>query len=620
MVVFNMFDNAIFGDETQFDIKSALNRGLSETVVITDDVGRVKGFVRALSESETIGDVVARVKGFVRALSESESIMDSVARVLGFHRFITDSTGQINSIFGNDDDQSIETFATYPDQTTADANWIPIDTNCRVNVTSNELEIIAQRDGSNDNAYFDLGSPISDTVWELRCKLNASIFTGGGSIINEIFFGISDSATANFALGLHNHISFRVRRSTSDFFHITYKENPNSLQAPTLFTWFPVEGVDYWIKISRIDATNVRVGVYSDVNFNTLIEAGEATIPAGITGLRYIRLNNRNDSTGSLADITLGIDDIQLFHPFINILISDTVSKSQVLGRALSETIIVGADVVARVVAQLRAISDPAITIMDSVSISQALNRALNELIPVSDIVVRAGSTYNRFITETIVISDVVSAPLAVIRALSETETISDMVSRVKDLPRSISEPTVTVGADIVSAVKAWGRAVSETVNITDIVSRITSVSRILSEPSVTVMDSVSIMTGFLRTIAEPAVTISDLISRAGSTYNRAISEIAVIIDDSVSTRSDLIRVISEPAVIIDDAVARLSVLFRSITDPSVLITDSVVFNAFLTLVLRFPTRIKDILSFGTRIKQDLNSTSRISDIGDNTI
>lgn len=39
-MTFNVFDNALFGDAEQFDIKVQISVGLSETVVLSDSVSR----------------------------------------------------------------------------------------------------------------------------------------------------------------------------------------------------------------------------------------------------------------------------------------------------------------------------------------------------------------------------------------------------------------------------------------------------------------------------------------------------------------------------------------------------------------------------------------------------
>jgi hypothetical protein len=179
-----------------------------------------------------------------------------------------------------------------------------------------ENSVIKYKDHSYnlEKIYYDLGSALSDTQWTMRFK---GTFTGTAAVDEPLFaFEITDTANvaANAtcdALGLHWYID---RANTWRRIYGVNKNGQSGVRGtdsvPQEWGDF-VSGTPYWIQVERTSSTAGTVKIYSD-EFSTLVTDGTLsnTIPAGLTGLRYLHAQHYNQGSGYTGEI----DDVRIWN------------------------------------------------------------------------------------------------------------------------------------------------------------------------------------------------------------------------------------------------------------------------------------------------------------------
>lgn len=233
------------------------------------------------------------------------------------------------TMFGKDEDLTIEDFTTYTTQGEADAQWVSTDVSeVRVDIGANVILHVARADGTADVC----GRIMFQSATKggiIRCKITPLLLTdGAGTDFNEsailmqvgqlVGNGIfSSSDWSGFGVeydNVGNTFRFKGAWRTS-----------SSVKNETIFTTVPVQGTDYWIEIIHFAPIDFNLqktitwNLYSDNTFTTLIESKTDDTVTGMQGLiRGIKIsNNQEENNASPASITMEYDDIQF--------VSDTV-------------------------------------------------------------------------------------------------------------------------------------------------------------------------------------------------------------------------------------------------------------------------------------------------------
>jgi len=164
---------------------------------------------------------------------------------------------------------------------------------------------------------YDVGiGNISDTNWTLRFPLNITALTYGDPDIQVLTILLSDNTSTYLSPNDSIGLNLRVGTGIDTWYEAVYANS----QAPTIngqvFGHFPiVENV--YVQIKRPSATTATVSLYSNPAYTILIEEEDLTIPAGITGLRYIKLvtltevgSNPNELNGNIDSMDFYNDNI----------------------------------------------------------------------------------------------------------------------------------------------------------------------------------------------------------------------------------------------------------------------------------------------------------------------
>ena len=217
-----------------------------------------------------------------------------------------------DAIFGTSADQVIDDFTTYATQGAADAKWVSANTaKSRVNITNDNIAFDFEDNVAGDtHIYKDRGSAISNTLWTLRFKINFSV-----SLVNSrTWFGIASDTTSQAI----------VKDFIGVLFHDTAGSAPSFKTADTDLAALPTAGdstsaaplalnTTYGVSISRTSATAYTVSVYSDANYQTLIETISGTCASTTDTLRYISFYNRNDFDSTNNQVGT-VDDVQFWN------------------------------------------------------------------------------------------------------------------------------------------------------------------------------------------------------------------------------------------------------------------------------------------------------------------
>jgi hypothetical protein len=131
-------------------------------------------------------------------------------------------------------------------------------------------------------------------------------------------YGICDQdstasdATAVDEIGftMHSRISTGNQHWRTEFLDGTAS---NAVSGRTRFDKVPIFNIGerYWLEVARTSTTTARYRIYADAGFTSLMEEITETIPATITGLRFIWLTNTSGPV-QVGDIVGTIDKIEV--------------------------------------------------------------------------------------------------------------------------------------------------------------------------------------------------------------------------------------------------------------------------------------------------------------------
>ena len=210
--------------------------------------------------------------------------------------------------------------ATFSDDFSGADNWVDQGASFAVNTTTDVLDFSVTRRDTNDGTTYDLTST-SDSAWVLRTKVNFTTVSNSSASGYYLFIGLSSASsstdmnnggvTQDF-IGLQAIINNTAPKmgigaydSTGGF------NNPMTTSFSTLMTVGTI-----WLEIIRVSTTLLRINIYSNSSYTTLIETISETILSTISNLKYIRVSNGViNSGGSGANTVTGtVDDIQFYN------------------------------------------------------------------------------------------------------------------------------------------------------------------------------------------------------------------------------------------------------------------------------------------------------------------
>jgi len=212
-----------------------------------------------------------------------------------------------------------EDFTSYANQVAADAAWIPNNLIgfIRADADANEIQWQNRNVGTNNSIAYDLftnnGITVSDTAWILRFKHRVNPLDLGSSVGKYLWIGLFDSDQSVDSETTQDAIAFYINiASGGNGINLAQRDGVILSNAGTNSTLTKINTANdtFWVDLRRTSATNATLSIYSDHLFTQLIESTSLTIPASLTGLRYIAVKNRNlaTTTGLMGGTTDDID------------------------------------------------------------------------------------------------------------------------------------------------------------------------------------------------------------------------------------------------------------------------------------------------------------------------
>ena len=210
-------------------------------------------------------------------------------------------------------------FTSYATQGAADASWVTSNTTyIRADITNYYLGYsgIYNNSSSLYAASRDMGAGnVSDTAWVLRFKFanttvnnDGAMWVGIRSIQNGLTTATSDS------LGV---LIYAASPNASNWGFSSFSSDNAGLSIGTQYD----TGINYsnnktmWVEIIRQSSTSMKITLYSNSSYSTVLYTQTVTIASTIIGLRYITFQNSNHGTGATSyQITGNIDDVKFWN------------------------------------------------------------------------------------------------------------------------------------------------------------------------------------------------------------------------------------------------------------------------------------------------------------------
>lgn len=287
-----------------------------------------------------------------------------------------------------------------------------------------------------DQSYVDmLGGTISDTKWILRFKITWSTFTVNTTASVKIHFvGIfstnSDMTTSQDGIYFDTDTFSSVGHINIDSCD---GAQPNLNTDVNVLTTTP-SATTYWVEIKRLSATSVKITLYSDSTYTTVVETKTITIPSTIQSLRYLQSSARSGSVN--GTVTGLIDDVQFWNntTIVPVSLTDALTITETVSKNIAKSI------------------------SDSISLSgEKVNKSINKTI-----------------SDTLSISDSVHVNIA--QSISDNILTTDTVSISKTIIRSVVD-NLSAG-DIIS--KSLGKQINDSPSLSDVLSK--NINKILTD------------------------------------------------------------------------------------------------------------------------------------------
>jgi hypothetical protein len=209
-----------------------------------------------------------------------------------------------------------ETLApTFEDDFSSD-DWTDTGSNIGVNTSTNVLDFNGVTDGSNSASVYDLGAGnVSDTAWVCRFKYTLTSWTNPSGATNYIFIGLSDLPQTTASSASQDFIGFQTTRNLNGSIGRELLDTDGALVlgASGVAMDNPSIGTQ-WIEIVRTSATQATIKVFSDSTYSTQVgNTVTATVASGTSGLRYIKVMNR-DNVSNGGTLIGSIDDVEFYN------------------------------------------------------------------------------------------------------------------------------------------------------------------------------------------------------------------------------------------------------------------------------------------------------------------
>jgi len=202
---------------------------------------------------------------------------------------------------------SFESALEFDDDFSSNSGWTYVGT---VSYNSSGYQNLTfTRNGNNNGCYYNLGT-VSDTSWMLRAKLH---LTTKSTSSQSSFIGLTSitggSNSAQDAIGMFfitvNNTLFSV---DSDGQTIAAGANSSNSFTTT-------NGNDYWIQITRLTATTMRVEIFDNANYTgTASITINDTIPSSIQSTNYLKLQNREELSNNGSSDNWTCDDVKFYN------------------------------------------------------------------------------------------------------------------------------------------------------------------------------------------------------------------------------------------------------------------------------------------------------------------
>ena len=321
-------DGATLSTGTDYWAKYVYSAGTSHSVTIysdsafTNQVATLSQNISGMNNNFTIfeagmgneGGTVTNFDGYIDDLKiYSTPKPTNVPTNSRFEETDTRKIYYLNAPNLNDD------FTSYATQGAADAAWVTNNTTyIRADITNDYLGYsgIYNRSSTLYAASHDMGAGnVSDTAWVLRFKFanttvnnDGAMWVGIRSIQNGLTTATSDS------LGV---LIYAASPNASNWGFSSFSSDNAGLSIGTQYD----TGVNYsnnktmWVEIIRQSSTSMKITLYSDSSYSTVLYTQTVSIASTITGLRYITFQNSNHGTGATSyQITGNIDDVKFWN------------------------------------------------------------------------------------------------------------------------------------------------------------------------------------------------------------------------------------------------------------------------------------------------------------------
>ena len=216
-------------------------------------------------------------------------------------------------------------FASYADQTEADASWAPVGTTVRVNPTTDVMDWDFDKVGGNRASAFDLNSlgiTASDTQWTLRWKHTYDTVGDTSSSANIGNIGLYDSDETVASSSTQDFITFKffkgTNTTTTNFIGLQSGDgiivNDGAGDSAFANQKNPVASTTLFFELKRTSATTYEGNIYSDANYSILVDSLQETVASSTINLRYIKIQNDDRVAVGGGSFNGTLDDIEFYN------------------------------------------------------------------------------------------------------------------------------------------------------------------------------------------------------------------------------------------------------------------------------------------------------------------
>ncbi len=228
-----------------------------------------------------------------------------------------------------------DNFTSYANQGEADAEWARTSTDIIVNVATDEIDASFFKVSTNRAMAHDLGQIISDESWLLKFKWDIQTADDGGNTGTK-FAGFAlgnKDQTAGTSDANQQAISM-VWNLATDTDVITCRGSNSTQMISGTGNLFDhgTQVETLFVTLERVAPDRIRCSLYSDENYNILIEQEDITSPdfETISDLRYIKFFGHEVGGTVAGEISGVIDDIYFtdYNYFDNLQTDDFTTMS----------------------------------------------------------------------------------------------------------------------------------------------------------------------------------------------------------------------------------------------------------------------------------------------------